>query len=615
MSSLLRLPVKSDRFAWFVRLATFILVVAVLRFAGDVLMPFAFAVLLAFLLSPLVIRLTRWGLPRVLAIVLSVLVACSVIGATLWFVSLQAIALVNELPDYEENIRRKIVALKHPATPPVVSRLAGMVENLRRELKSTTPAAPPAAPAATEEPKPVPVEVKPAEATPFELAGEYAPAVLRSLGTGGLVTVLVIAILFQREDLRDRLIRLLSATRVDLATQALDDAASRVSRYLAMQLVVNAAYGIPLGLGLYFIGIPNAALWGLLATLLRFVPFVGPWIAAIFPVLLAIAVDPGWTMILYTLGLFVVLELISNNVVEIVLYGASTGISNFALLIAAVFWTWLWGAPGLVLSTPLTVCVLVLGTYFPGLGLLGALLGSQPALDPPTQCYQRLLAADSEDVLELAEKHLRQRSPAEFYDEVLLPAVALADEDLARGALPEARHRLVLEACGDLIDELERRQPGDAAAQPAAPSVPALLLVPVRDPSDAIAARCLAHLLRTRGVPANVTAFGPPLAEVVAAAHDAPSASILLSVLPPSPPGALRNWLRRLQEHLPAQRLFVGMWQAEESPETVAARLRGVTPPDVFTSLGASLDVLAGTEPTPAPAEAPGVPIGKIAAK
>lgn len=615
MSSLLRLPAQSDRFTWFLRLATFILIVAVLRLAEDVLMPVAFAGLLAFLLSPLVVRLTRWGLPRALAILLSVMVACTVIGATAWVVSLQVVSLVQELPNYEENLRQKIVALKHPATPPMMARMADMVENLRRELKAPAPVQNPLQPPAAGEPKPVPVQVKTAESTPIELAGEYAPAFLRMLGTSALVMVLVVAILFQREDLRDRLIRLLSAGRVELATQALDDAARRVSRYLLMQLVVNATYGIPLGLGLYFIGIPNAALWGLLATLLRFVPFVGPWIAAVFPVALAVAVDPGWNLLLYTLGLFVVLELISNNVVEILLYGASTGISTFALLLAAVFWTWVWGAPGLVLSTPLTVCVLVLGTYVPGLGLLGALLGSQPAFAPPTQFYQRMLVPDSEDMLDLAEKHIRERSLAEFYDGVLVPALALAEEDRVRGALPESRQRFVIEACVDLVDELERRNPPPA---PGPAGATQLLLVPVRDHADEVAARVLRHLLRCRGIQTTVTPLATAPAEVLAAARAPGLAAVILSAVPPSPVGAVRTWLRRLQEQVPDRRHFVGIWQPQARPEHFASRLRGAPPAGLFTSLGSALEaaeacVARGEAAAEAETDAPA--LEKIAAK
>jgi predicted PurR-regulated permease PerM len=594
------LPENNDRFAWFLRLVTFILVVALLHVAEDVLMPIAFAVLLAFLLSPLAIRLNRWGLPRTVAILLTVTTAFAVIGATGWLVTNQVIALGEELPNYEENIRRKIVTLKHPPTPSTMSRVSGMVENLRREIKAPAPdqPAPPTTPGET---KPVPVEVKRIERTPLEFATQIAPSVLSLAGTAAIVIVFVVVILFQREDLRERLIRLLTAGRLNLATQALDDAASRVSRYLGMQLIVNATYGVPLGIGLHFIGIPNAPLWGLIATLMRFVPFVGPWIAATFPVALAIAVDPGWTMLLYTIGLFAALELISNNVVEVLLYGASTGISSFALLLAAVFWTWLWGPPGLVLSTPLTVCVLVLGTYVPGLSALSMLLGSQPVLDPPTQFYQRMLALESDDMIDLAEKYIGEHSLEEFHENVFIPTLLMAEEDRHRGVLPEARQRFIVQASRELLgeigrrDEIRVRETADSAsvALPASdPPAPLVLLVPGRDEADEIVALVLRDLLRRRGIESVVTPCDAAVREVHEAARQPDIRAILISALPPSAFSAARQMIRRLQHASPGKPLFAGLWHHRAPRDELLARLHDHEPTDVFTTLGAAVSRL-----------------------
>jgi len=606
----LPLPQNNDRFTWFLRLIAFVVVVAMLRVAEDVLMPIAFAILLAFLLSPLVVRLMRWGLPRTAAIGLTVTVAFGVIGATGWIVTAQALGLVRELPNYEENIRRKIVALKNPPTPSAVSRMTGMVENLRREIKSPR-SDEPALPAAPGEEKPVPVEVKPSEPTPLEMATDFAPPVLRTLGTAAIVVVFVIAILFQREDLRDRLIRLLAVGRLNLASQALDDAAARVSRYLGMQLVVNATYGVPLAIGLHFIGIPNAPLWGLLATLLRFVPFVGPWIAAIFPVALAIAVDPGWTMFMYTIGLFIVLEVISNNVVEVLLYGATTGISSFALLVAAVFWTWLWGAPGLVLSTPLTVCVLVLGTYLPGLSVLSMLLGSQPALDPAAQFYQRMLALESEDMIDLAERHIREHSLEDFYERVFVPALLLAGDDRHGSAVPEVRQRFIHQAGRDLIEELVRRDPAGTgaveSAGAAATTTPTatVLLVPARDEADEIAALALRHLLWRQGTDAAVVPCGTTPSALIAAVRESSVRATLVSSLPPSAIGGARQALHRLRGSSPGKAHFAGVWQHGAPREDVVARLRGSEPSAVVTTFAEALTLFerpvesAGEVPVP----------------
>lgn len=584
-----------DRFTWFLRLATFVLVVAVLRVAQEVLLPVAFAVLLAFLLSPLVVRMMRWGLPRALAIILTVTVAFSALGGVAWLVTTQVISLVRELPNYEENIREKLVAITNPRTPAAVARMSGMVENLRRDIKSAAPDKP-TTPPSPNEVRPIPVEVKPTEPTPWELATNIVKPVLRPLGIAGIVIVFVIAMLFQREDLRDRFIKLVSAGKLNVATQAVDDAADRVSRYLGMQLVVNATYGVPIGIGLYFIGIPNALLWGLLSTLLRFIPFVGPWIAAAFPIALSLAVDPGWTMLLYTLALFVVMELISNNIIEVVLYGASTGISNLALLVAAVFWTWLWGPAGLVLSTPLTVCVLVLGNYVPGMSFLSMLLGSDPVLEPPAQFYQRMLSMESDDMFDLAEKYIGEHSLEEFYEDVFVPALLLAEEDRHGGSLPEARQEFIYESSRELIDELMRHdeaaRPTTDATKATLPSMPVVVGFPARDHADELVGHMFCHLLRRRGVSAAMSPVGAPV-------EDTPKTpgrvqAFFVSALPPSAVGAARHMCRRLKTLASDLPVVVGVWRHTLHGAELAQRLRASRPDAIVTTLRAAQDRLEG---------------------
>jgi hypothetical protein len=402
--------------------------------------------------------------------------------------------------------------------------------------------------------------------------------------------------LFQREDLRERFLKLVSAGKLNVATQAIDDAASRVSRYLGMQLIVNGLYGVPIGIGLFFIGIPNALLWGLLATILRFIPFVGPWIAAAFPVALSLAVDPGWTMLLYTLGLFVVMELISNNIIEVVLYGASTGISNLALLVAAVFWTWLWGAAGLVLSTPLTVCLLVLGNYVPGLSFLSMLLGNEPVLDPPAQFYQRMLSMESEDMLDLATKYVSEHSIEEFYEDIFVPALIMSEQDRHSGTLSEARQRFIFQASRELIDELERQDEmarlealgADIRghSEPATmPSIPVVLGIPARDEADEIVADMLSHLLRRRGVTAALTPLSAPLDEVFKAADRSEVKAVFISALPPSAIGAARGMCRRLKARVPDLPVLVGVWRHHLGADEVEQRLHGSRPEEVVTDL------------------------------
>lgn len=607
---------NSEHLTWFLRLATIVLVVAVLRLAEDVLLPIAFAALLAFLLSPLVVRLTRFGLPKTAAIIATVTIAFAVIGGVGWIVTSQAIALVRELPNYEQNLHRKITALKQPHRPAFVSRIAEMAENLQRDLKAPAPDRR-VTPPPPDEPRPVPVEVKATEPTPWDVARGLAAPALRPLGIAGIVIVFVVAMLFQREDLRDRVIKLVSAGQLNVATQALDDAASRVSRYLGMQLVVNATYGIPIGIGLYFVGIPNALLWGLLATLLRFIPFLGPWIAAAFPVSLAIAVDPGWLKLLYVLGIFVLMEIISSNIVEVVVYGATTGISNLALLIAAVFWTWLWGPAGLVLSTPLTVCLLVLGKYVPGLGFLRMLLGSEPVLEPPAQFYQRMLSMESEDMLDLALRHVEEKSLEDFYDNVFLPALLLSEEDRHRGALTHLRQQFIFQASRELIDELEREEEtldSTGAAHPAPesqaavqPTAPRVLILPARDEADEIAALMLSHLLRRKEIPAAVQTLTAQFDNTVAVFAQHTINAVVISALPPSTVGAARQLSRRVREHAHVP-LVVAVWRHRSQSAELHERLRAVRPDEIVGTLADAItavyrvlprDVINSAKPEP----------------
>ena len=598
---------NNDRVSWFFPLATFVIVVAILRFAEDVLMPLAFAVLLAFLLTPLVIRLMRWGLPRAVAIILTVTIAFTVLGGIAWIVTSQVIGLVRELPNYEENIRQKIVTLKSPRTPAVMTRMSGMVENLRREIKSAAPDKP-VTPPAPDEVKPVPVEVKPTEPTPWEIARDILGPILKPLGIAGIVMVFVVVMLFQRDDLRDRFIKVVSAGKLNVATQALDDAASRVSRYLGMQLIVNGLYGVPIGIGLFLIGIPNALLWALLATLLRFIPFVGPWIAAAFPIALSIAVDPGWTKLFYTVGLIVVMEVISNNFIEVVLYGASTGISSMALLVAAVFWTWLWGPAGLVLSTPLTVCLLVLGNYVPGLSYLSMLLGSEPVLEPPAQLYQRMLSMESEDMLDLAEKHIAEHSLEAFYGDVFVPALLLSEQDRHSGALAEARQRFIFQSSRELVDELERQDEiaraeaagaeGEAKAndekpeKAAMPTLPLVLGLPARDEADEVIAYMVAHLLRRRGISAAVTPLAVPLEDAFKTANQSEVRATFISALPPSATGAARQLCRRLKARSPGTPALIGLWCHRASIEELEKRLHASGPDEIVTTLADAVEQL-----------------------
>ena len=572
------------------------LVVAVLRLASEVLIPLALATLLAFLLSPVVVWFTRRGVPKVFAIIVTVTMFFAVLGALGWVVVTQAINLAERLPDYEQNIRAKIEKVRHPQAPAALSRTTKMLEHLQREIQAPSPADKPAVPKS--EPAPVPVQVKQPERSPLTLARGLAGPILGPLSVAGIVVVLLVAMLFQRDDLRDRFIKIVSSGRLNLATQALSDAARRVTRYLLMQLVVNSTYGIPIGVALAFIGVPNAVLWGVLATLLRFIPFLGPWVAASFPVALTLAVDPGWRMVLSTLGVFIVMEIVSNNIIEVRLYGASTGISNLALLVAAFFWTWLWGAAGLFLSTPLTVCLLVLGRHVPGLRFLSMLLGSGPVLEPPAQFYQRMLAMDADEMLDLARTFIKERSLTAFYDEVFVPALRMAEDDREEGTLAEVRQKFIIHGSRDLIEELARDdtqilgETDAAAARPSPTEVPAILAVPARDDADELVALMLVHVLRTQGLAAEVV----PLAAAPQAderLRNATGRVIVVSALPPSAVIAARQALRRLRRQASGARMLLGVWDREASPAELERRLGLPEPGNVVTTLGEATTALA----------------------
>jgi predicted PurR-regulated permease PerM len=323
-----------------------------------------------------------------------------------------------------------------------VERTSDMLRDLGEELgKATTPTeGETKSEGAAAAPEPVPVLIQQPEASPLQTLREVGGPLVAPIATAGLVVVFVIFMLLQREDLRDRNLRLVGASDVARATEAMDDAAKRISRYLLMQLV-NVLYGIPVGIGLHFLGVPNPILWGLFATVLRFIPYLGPVIAALFPIALSFAVAPGWTLPLLTIALFVTLELFSNNVLEPWLYGSSTGLSPVAVLVAAVFWATLWGPVGLLLSTPLTVCLVVLGRHVPRLGFFHVLLGEEPALAPELKFYQRLLARDTDEATELAEEYLEDESLDKLYDAVIMPTLGLAEQDRLRAVSIGQRFR------------------------------------------------------------------------------------------------------------------------------------------------------------------------------
>ena len=445
-------------------LAALVIAIGALYFGRDVFVPLALAGLLSFALAPVIAALRRRGMPRTPAVITVVILAFLGIFVFGFVVAGQVSQLGASLPRYEYNIREKIRSLQSSAPGGgLVERAAEALRDLRQDIQEATEApaeeegSSPLEPEASE-PEPIPVQIRQPDPAPLQLLQTIVGPLIEPLATTGIVIVFVVFMLLQREDLRDRFIRLVGSRDLHRTTQALGDAAERVGRYLLMQLLVNAAYGVPVGIGLWLIGVPNPLLWGMLSVVLRFVPFIGPIIAAAFPLALSIAVDPGWTMLLWTAALFILLELISGNIVEPWLYGASTGLSAIAILAAAIFWTWLWGPVGLLLSTPLTVCLVVLGRHAPQFGFLNVLLGSEPVLEPAESLYQRLLAGDPDEATERAEEYLRTHSILAYYEEVAIPALSMFEHDRARGVLTDERRALVAAAALTLVDNLSEHE-------------------------------------------------------------------------------------------------------------------------------------------------------------
>ncbi len=441
-------------------LLTFVGGVAMLYLARDVFLPIAIALLLTFALAPVTTALRRAGFPRLLAVISTALMAFSLIAVVSLVIALQVTNLARNIPAYQSNVVTKIEAMREAGSGTgIVGRVSAIFERISREMSRSETEAP--AGESAPRPEPLLVEIY-APDHPIQVLTNLIAPLIAPVAMAGLVIVVVIFMLLEREDLRDRFIRLVGYGDLHRTTEALEDAGTRVGHYLLMQLVVNVLYGVPVAIGLWLIGIPNAILWGLLAIIFRFVPYIGPIIAMILPLFLAVAVDSGWSMLVWTALLFVVMELVINNVVEPTLYGSKTGLSPLAIIVSAIFWAWIWGPVGLVLSTPLTVCLVVLGTHVPQFGFLQVLFGSDPVLAPHARLYQRLLAGDPDEATDQAEEMLEEDYLIDYYDKVAIPALILAERDRARGVMSEEQRQRLAESGMALVANM-----GDIAAQEA----------------------------------------------------------------------------------------------------------------------------------------------------
>lgn len=538
-------------------------VVGVLHFGRGVLVPVALAALLAFLLSPLVTKLQR-RLGRVPSVICVVMVVLASSIAAIGMLTQQTVELIEKLPSYKENIHAKLDTVRKSA-----ELAAARFSRTFEELKGEVPGAPQPADQAGRDPgngdaKPVPVEVVGGGGgDKLKLAQSVLGYVFGSIGTAALVFLLLIFMLLQREEMRNRMIRLLGKGHLSETTQALDDAGSRVSRYLLMQLIINVTYGIPAAIGLYFIGVPNAMLWGSLTIVLRFIPYVGPWIGASFPILMSLATSAGWTVPLLTVALFVTLELISNNLMEPLLYGSSTGLSPLAVVIAAIFWTSLWGPIGLVLATPLTVCLVVMGRHVPRLSFLSVMLSDEQALSPAEDFYQRLLSSGDHDEMDLVTQYVRTHTLGSLYDEVFVQVLAAAGRDHRMGLLDDMQVHAMEQRIHDILSELEERTDAkrikDAKAPPPQPAL-RVCCVPARSYRDYLGGAMLGQLLREKGYDAQVPPAGITVAELPDWIHQAGPDVVCVSAVPPTSGHYARSLCWRLRLKSAQLKLVVGLW-------------------------------------------------------
>jgi predicted PurR-regulated permease PerM len=598
-------------------------IIALLFFARDVFIPLSLAVLLSFLLAIPCSFLERHGFKRAPAVVVVVALTFSVLFGAGWLLSAQFYNLAGKLPGYHEIIDAKLKSLK--ASPRgTVGKFNQMLRRTAEELKAPDLIEPaqgrietsPSPTVTNTTPAPIAVEVREPRIGPWGFLGGMVAPVMKPLATAFIVLVVLFFMLLGREDLRNRLIRLAGTDRMDLTTDALDEAADRVSRYLLMQLIVNCCFGLLIGAGLFIIGVPSPALWGVLAMLLRFVPYVGSWIAAIAPLALAFAMDPGWAKLAWTAGLYATVELMTANIIEPLLYGSSTGVSPLALLLAAIFWTWLWGPMGLLLSTPLTVCLAVMGLHIPQLRFLHVLLGDEPVLTPETRFYQRMLAMDREEAEGIVEHLLKEKPLATVYGDLMIPALTYAKEDLSRGRLTKEKENFVLENIAELVEELAEDDKELAAKSDKKPDNPApttdlmeafVAVMPAKDKVDEIAGVMLGQILAQR----SVRVISLPAAALTSDRLDDLTGGavkvVCISVVPPTNLRRARYLCKKLRSRFPAMKLVIGFWGGPQNVVLARESLAECKPDGIacnFEEAAAAIISLGSITSQPAPSRA-----------
>lgn len=548
-----------------------ILAIAVLYFARDLLIPLAFALLLAFLLSPIVKRLEGWRIPRAAAASLVLIVACALLAVVGWLAMTQMMELGGRLLDDTQNVQRKIAAQQGKSSS--LNDAIADLEDLGAQINNSK------LPGAQ---SPLKVEIV-TQHNVMQAIRDYAGRVLGPLGTAGLILVFTLFMLIDRENLRNRLLRLMGEQKLQATTKAMDDVGRRVSRYVLLQFVVNAGFGAVIALGLWLLGVPSPLLWGALGLMLRFLPYIGPVIAALLPFAVAVAESDGWRTPLSVLALFGVTEAIVSNILEPMLYGVHTGLSAVALLVSAVFWTVVWGPVGLVLSTPLTVCLSVLGKHSPQFEFLSVVLGDEPVLTPDVIFYQRLLALDQQGAMNVLESLGKNKPLMTVFDRIVLPALAIAERDRQTGQLDAKREDFILQSINEFVTELTD---ADAAASAAGEiKRTRVFCIPARDAADEIAAAMCAYFLTQEGFPAVAFPVMDSPGKMMASVGCQTEDVVCISAVPPFAAGNARKIARSIEEEANSPTLIAGLWSFERPSEARMQRLAKSLSASVATSL------------------------------
>ncbi|GAC1650027.1 MAG: AI-2E family transporter [Acidobacteriaceae bacterium] len=563
-------------------------VLVLLVFAKVILIPLAFALILAFLLVPAVSLLERHGLRRPLAVATVSAATCVCVFLAAYVLSRQVLNVAQTLPGYRANLQHRIESL-HSSSASSLEAAVEMIEDLSRDFAPS---------GASAQGDALPVRVVGQRSDELHAALRVAASILEPVGQFGIIVIFTIYMLMNREDLRHRLLLLAGMGNINVMTQALDDAIARISEYLVMQFKVNACYGFVFGAGLYLLHVPQATLWGITSGTLRIVPFAGTLMGMIPPLALSVVTSSTWWNPIAVLTLFVVVETTVANLVEPWLFSSRTGISSLALLISAIFWSMLWGWPGLVLSTPLTVCMVVLGSHVPQLSFLHSLLGTNATLSPAARLYERLLAMDQAEAWSVTEKYLDGKPLMELYDCVILPVLSLAEEDRHKGVLNDVRWKYVLLSVGEIIARLSEYQATEVALEPkSARSMLiearrrqsqqefAIVCISARDKADELATVMLTQSLERGGFQTLMLTADAASEDILRGLAAEQDTVVFISALPPFAFAQTRALYQKIRAHMPDNRIAIALWYTQEDSDDLGARFGAARPDSVLGTI------------------------------